>query len=424
MAAIRVRTASARRSNKMRALVIVLDSVGVGNAPDAAEYGDEGANTLGHILDQTPDLALPNLCSLGLPELLAKSRLERPPGEYRSSYGRMRERSAGKDTTTGHWEIAGAILDRPFAVYENFPPELVHAIEQDAGVKFIGNYARSGTTVLEELGAEHVRTGNPILYTSADSVLQIAAHESVIPIERLYEICAIARKHCDAHRIGRVIARPFAGEPGSFARTTNRHDYSLLPPRTILNALTDAGVTVTGVGKINDIFATAGVSKSAPTKSNRDGMNQIAGLWAKAESGLIFANLVDFDMLFGHRRDVAGYAAALGEFDSWLGEFLPRISSTDLVIITADHGNDPTFRGTDHTREEVPLFVIHGGQSHDLGTRETFADVAATLAAFFELPAAWPVGTSVIPSEVEGSRDETEKAAPRDRSTSLGMTHS
>ena len=303
----------------------------------------------------------------------------------------MRERSIGKDTTTGHWEIAGAVLEQPFTVFERFPDELVHAIEREAGVDFIGNFPRSGTVVLDELGPEHLRSGMPILYTSADSVMQIAAHESIVPLPRLYEICKIARHHCDAERIGRVIARPFTGESGNFRRTAGRHDYAMLPPRTVLNALVDAGHTVHGVGKISDIFAGSGVTASTPTASNTEGMAAIAQLWPTLE-GLLFANLVDFDMLFGHRRDVAGYANSLREFDGWLPSFLERVTTDDLVIITADHGNDPTWRGTDHTREEVPLLALHGGTARDLGTRKTFSDVAATLAEYFDLPS---VGSAI-----------------------------
>ena len=306
----------------------------------------------------------------------------------------MRERSAGKDTTTGHWEIAGAMLERPFTVFEKFPDSLVRAIEREAGVEFIGNFPRSGTVVLDELGPEHLRTGKPILYTSADSVLQIAAHESIIPLPRLYEICQIARRHCDAARIGRVIARPFTGGPGAFARTAGRHDYAMLPPRTVLNALADAGRTVHGIGKIRDILAGSGITASTPTASNAEGMAAILREWPSLD-GLLFANLVDFDMLFGHRRNVAGYANALREFDAWLPTFLAAVKSDDLVIITADHGNDPTWRGTDHTREEVPLLVLHGGEANALGTRETFADVAATIAEFFTLPA-WPGARSFL----------------------------
>ena len=286
------------------------------------------------------------------------------------------------------------MLEHPFTVFEKFPDSLVHAIEREAGVEFIGNFPRSGTAVLDELGPEHLRTGKPILYTSADSVMQIAAHESLIPLPRLYEICKIARRLCDAARIGRVIARPFTGGPGAFARTTGRHDYAMLPPRTVLNALADSGRTVHGIGKISDIFAGSGITASTPTTSNAEGMAAIAREWP-ALDGLLFANLVDFDMLFGHRRNVAGYANALREFDAWLPTFLADVKPEDLVIITADHGNDPTWRGTDHTREEVPLLVLHGGKANALGTRETFADVAATLAEFFAL-AAWPGAESFL----------------------------
>jgi phosphopentomutase len=373
----------------VRALLIVLDSVGIGDAPDAAKYGDEGANTLGHIFERQPELQLPTLDSLGLARLFGRD------GEVRASYGCMREESVGKDTTTGHWELAGAILDEPFAVYERFPDELVHAIEREAGVEFIGNYPRSGTVILDELGPDHVRTGRPILYTSADSVLQIAAHENVVAIERLYQICEIARRHASRFRIGRVIARPFLGTEGAFKRTPRRHDFSMQPPRTVLNALHDAKHDVIGVGKISDIFAGSGISESHPTSSNAEGMSQIARLWREQRGGFIFANLVDFDMLFGHRRDVSGYANALREFDDWLAIFLSEFQRDDLVIITADHGNDPTFRGTDHTREQVPLFVLHQNERRDLGTRDTYADVAATLADYFQLPS-WPKGCSFL----------------------------
>ena len=376
----------------MRALLLILDSVGCGRAPDAAAYGDAGADTLGHIFAQSPGLALPALDALGLAAVLGQQSASPP----RASHGRMRERSAGKDTTTGHWEIAGAVITDPFATFEKFPTALVQAIEREAGVTFLGNYPQSGTVILDELGPEHLRTGHPILYTSADSVLQIAAHESAISPARLQEICAIARRHADAWRIGRVIARPFTGEPGAFHRTSGRHDYSMLPPRTVLNALGDAGVPVQGIGKIRDIFAGSGIAHSTLTASNADGMAAIDTLWSTLGHGLLFANLVDFDMLFGHRRDVAGYARALVECDAWLGGFIGRVKPEDLVIITADHGNDPTWRGTDHTREEVPLLVLHGGRSADLGTRETFADVAATLAEFFALAEPWAVGKSFL----------------------------
>ena len=378
----------------MRALLLILDSVGCGGAPDAAAYGDEGSDTLGHIYANTPGFALPNLERLGLGAVMNAQRPTPNAQRPMASFGRMRERSAGKDTTTGHWEIAGAVLEQPFTVFKKFPDALVHAIEREGGVEFIGNFPRSGTAVLDELGPEHLRTGKPILYTSADSVMQIAAHESLIPLPRLYEICKIARRLCDAARIGRVIARPFTGGPGAFTRTTGRHDYAMLPPHTVLNALADSGRTVHGVGKISDIFAGSGITASTPTTSNAEGMAAIAREWP-ALDGLLFANLVDFDMLFGHRRNVAGYANALREFDAWLPTFLADVKPADLVIITADHGNDPTWRGTDHTREEVPLLVLHGGKANALGTRETFADVAATLAEFFAL-AAWPGAESFL----------------------------
>ncbi|HEX4641090.1 MAG TPA: phosphopentomutase [Chthoniobacterales bacterium] len=393
----------------MRALLLVLDSVGIGGAPDAASYGDEGANTLGHIFERSPELQLPVLESLGLEELVPAYRSDRSYTTYRGSYGKMQERSAGKDTTTGHWEIAGVILDEAFATFDHFPDELVRAIERDAGVQFIGNYAQSGTTILQELGAEHVRTGKPILYTSADSVLQIAAHEQVIRIDRLYDICTVARQHADRFRIGRVIARPFTGPEGNFARTARRHDFSMEPPRTILNALTENEQSVVGVGKINDIFAGRGISESFPTDGNAEGMHQIAGNWERLQNGLVFANLVDFDMLYGHRRDIAGYARTLAEFDDWLGKFLERIAPGDLVIITADHGNDPTFRGSDHTREQVPLFVLHENKTRALGVRETYADVAATLSEFFALPGGWPTGESFLPGG-KMEWDQTPKA--------------
>jgi phosphopentomutase len=378
----------------MRALVIVLDSVGIGHAPDADKYGDEGANTLGHIMEHLPDLALPNLAKLGLGELIGRPDPTLRP--YLASYGKMQERSMGKDTTTGHWELAGSIIDVPFSTYATFPKALVTAIEREAGVTFIGNCARSGTTILQELGAEHVRTGSPILYTSADSVLQIAAHEDVIPINKLYEICEIARRRSDEYRIGRVIARPFDGSLGSFRRTARRHDYSMKPAPTVLNAIQDSGVSVAGVGKISDIFAGEGISESHPTASNREGMEQIDKLWTTTTDGLVFVNLVDFDMIYGHRRDVPGYAKALSEFDAWLGLFVPKVLPNDLLIITADHGNDPTFGGSDHTREQVPLLVMHNQESRNLGTRSTLADVAASLGEFFQLADPWPTGISFL----------------------------
>lgn len=376
---------------KPRALVVVLDSVGVGHAPDAAAYGDEGADTLGHILRECPGLKVPYLRKLGLESALATAG-GRPAGVPQcGSVGVLTGLSAGKDTTTGHWELAGVVVREPFRIYESFPAEMVRAIEADAGVTFLGNVAASGTEILARLGGQHVRTGNPILYTSADSVLQIAAHEEVVPLERLYEICKIARAHADG--IGRVIARPFCGTNGMWKRTPNRHDFSLPPPRTILNALEDEGIPVTGIGKISDIFAGSGVRESHPTTSNRHGMEVIQKLWNAGTGGLYFANLVDFDMLFGHRRDVRGYALALEEFDLWLGGFLEAVRDDELVMITADHGNDPTWKGTDHTREKVPCFELHAGRNAVLGEMQGFGYVAARVARHFQL--AWSASDSV-----------------------------
>ncbi|TCH98113.1 phosphopentomutase [Roseococcus sp. SYP-B2431] len=373
-----------------RCLLIVLDSLGVGAAPDAADYGDEGADTLGHIIART-GLRLPALHSLGLGRILGEEGGEEGGAAPLASYGRMRERSPGKDSTTGHWEIAGAVLEEPFAVFEHFPAGLMEAIEEETGLRFLGNHPASGTAIIEGLGEEHMRTGRPILYTSADSVLQIAAHEEVIGVERLYAVCAAARRHADAWRIGRVIARPFTGRPGSFTRTERRHDFSMRPPRTVLDAISEAGIAVRAVGKIADLFAGQGITETHPTGSNAQGMQATEELWRRNEAGLVFTNLVDFDTLYGHRRDVAGYAVALAEFDAWLAGLLPRCRPEDLVIITADHGNDPTYRGTDHTREEVPLLVLHGGRAGPLGTRDGFADIAASLAVAFGLPP-WPRG--------------------------------
>jgi phosphopentomutase len=372
----------------MRSLLIVLDSVGVGAAPDAARYGDAGADTLGHIMAQT-GLRLPTLDALGLACIMG-----RDGAGPQASWGRMQPRAVGKDSTTGHWEIAGAVLDQPFAVFDRFPPELLAPIEAEAAVRFIGNLPASGTEIIDRLGPEHLRTGQPILYTSADSVLQIAAHEALIPVERLYAICAIARRHADTWAIGRVIARPFEGEPGRFRRTPRRHDFAMLPPRTVLDALAEAGLPVTAIGKTADLFAGRGITQSHPTGSNAEGMQTIAEVWRMMREGMVFANLVDFDTEYGHRRDPPGYARALLEFDAWLAGFLPACTPEDLLLITADHGNDPTHHGTDHTREEVPLLLCHGGRHDALGTRDGFGDVAATLAAFHGI--AWPSGRSCL----------------------------
>ena len=384
-----------------RALLIVLDSVGIGHAPDAADYGDAGADTVGHILRQRPHTRLPHLdrCGLTAARALAAGFPSDPVDSHpRWSFAAARGKSPGKDTTTGHWEIAGAPLDRPFATHASFPPEVIARLESATACRYLGNYARSGTAILDELGAEHLRTGLPILYTSADSVMQIAAHEDVIPLEDLYLICKLARPIADDLHIGRVIARPFSGEPGNFHRTPHRRDFSLKPPRTVLTALTDSGIPVISVGKIADIFAGDGISLSHPTKSNADGMELIDRLWIETDLDdrhLIFANLVDFDMHYGHRRDVEGYAKALEAFDTWLGDLIGLICEDDLVILTADHGNDPTWTGTDHTREQVPLLVHAPGLSGSLGVRDSLADVAATLADWFGIEP-WPAGRSLL----------------------------
>jgi phosphopentomutase len=338
-----------------RALLIVLDSVGCGGAKDAAAYGDEGADTLGHLFARG-SLDLPHLASLGLNGLLG---LGDPPPFPGSAAAKMSEASAGKDTTTGHWELAGCILSEPFETFTSSPQDLLDEI----GGQFLGNVAASGTEILERLGEEHLRTGQPIVYTSADSVLQIAAHEETYGLEKLYALCERARQVLNRRgiRIGRVIARPFTGDlADNFKRTSNRHDYSLKPPGTVLNRLRAEGIETIGVGKISDIFAGSGISESHPTKSNADGMAVIEKLWSEPRDlpHLIFANLVDFDMLYGHRRDPEGYANCLREFDTWLGGFLPRVGK-DLLLITADHGNDPYHRGTDHTREQVPLLTVN-----------------------------------------------------------------
>lgn len=378
----------------MRALLLILDSVGCGDAPDAASFGDEGANTLGHLLEAFPDLELPNLMGLGLWKIITGDVLAARSRQAVGRWGRMRQRSRGKDSVTGHWEIAGAVLAEPFATFDRMPEDLVKALSRECGTEFLGNYARSGTVILEELGLEHLETRKPILYTSADSVLQIAAHEQVMPVARLHDVCRRARRLADRWRIGRVIARPFTGKPGAFERTQGRHDYAMVPPRTILNAIAERGFTVHGIGKVSDIFGGSGITRSTPTTSNEDGMRQIEAAWAEGSDGLVFANLVDFDTLYGHRRDVEGYGRALADFDAWLGPFLATVEPDDLVIITADHGNDPAFAGTDHTREEVPLLVAQGNSTGPLGTRPSFADVAATLGEFFRAP--WTQGTSFL----------------------------
>lgn len=371
-----------------RVFWIVLDSVGIGELPDAADYGDVGRNTLGHIAESRP-LQIPNLVQLGLANI-APLKYQTPAGAPAGAYGKGATRSPGKDTTTGHWEMAGVWLDRAFPVYKNgFPRELIEEFEKQIGKKTIGNKPASGTEIIKELGAEHVRTGKPIVYTSGDSVFQIATHEEVVPIAELYRMCEIARKLLDGpHRVGRVIARPFTGTPGNFMRTTRRHDYAVdLPKPMLLDVLAEHRVPVFGVGKIHDIYNGRGVEEYVTTKNNADGMEKLTAAITERKGGLIFCNLVDFDMLYGHRKDVEGFAKSLEEFDRMLTDFLPRLSLTDLLMITADHGCDPDPRWptTDHSREYVPIVVYStgGGPGVNLGVRDTLADMGQTIAENF-----------------------------------------
>ncbi len=379
---------SAENPALRRVVWIVLDSVGIGELPDAAAYGDAGRDTLGHIARSRP-LAIPNLVRLGLANIKPLAYLA-PPSEPAGCFGKGATRSPGKDTTTGHWEMAGIWLERAFPVYPHgFPRELIESFERMIGRRTLGNKPASGTEILKELGEEHVRTGFPIVYTSGDSVFQIAAHEDVIRVPELYRICEIARKLLDGeHRVGRVIARPFAGIAGNFRRTERRHDYVVEPPRPMLmDALAELHVPILGVGKIHDIYNGRGVENYVTTKNNADGMAKLASALALQNSGLIFANLVDFDMLYGHRKDVEGFAQSLEEFDSLLGPFLAGLGSSDLLLITADHGcdPDPCAPTTDHSREYVPILAYapgaHGGAN--LGVRQTLADMGQTVAESF-----------------------------------------
>jgi phosphopentomutase len=365
-----------------RVILIVLDSVGVGELPDAAEFGDVGSNTLGHIAATLPGFDLPHLRAMGLGNLPGVQL--KPVAAPTAAYGRAAEQSRGKDTITGHWEIAGLVPDMVFPYFpEGFPREIMDRFEAEIGTKTLGNYPESGTVIIDRHGEEHMRTGYPIVYTSSDSVFQIAMHEDVIPIERQYQICKIARDLLQGKwAVGRVIARPFTGTPGNFQRTANRHDYSIDPPSdTVLDYIFDAGKKVYGVGKIMDIFNGRGITGNKKSKDNQEGIDNTLA-WMKLDfEGLVFTNLVDFDMLFGHRRDVAGYGKCLQEFDARLPEILAAMRPDDVLILTADHGNDPTFKGTDHTREYVPVLVqgqaVAGGR--DLGTCATFADMGASI---------------------------------------------
>ena len=371
-----------------RVILIILDSAGIGALPDARLYGDADSNTLGNLARAVGGLNLPHLEKLGLgniTEILGVSPMNSPL----VAFGRMAEKSPGKDTTTGHWEIAGIILDRPFPTYpKGFPDEVINQFEKEIGTKIIGNKAASGTEIIKELGVEHLRTGYPIVYTSADSVFQIAAHEKVIPLEKLYLMCTVARRLLQGeHGVGRVIARPFDGKAGEFYRTSGRKDYSLPPPSgTMLDLIKEAGQEVIAVGKITDIFAGQGITRSVKTKNNLDGIESTISVIGQLEKGLIFTNLVDFDMLYGHRNDVEGYAKALEEFDLYLPGIINEMKEKDLLIITADHGTDPTTGSTDHSREYVPLLIygrsVAGGIS--LGTRTSFADLGATVVDYLQ----------------------------------------
>ncbi|MGM0791643.1 MAG: phosphopentomutase [Bacillota bacterium] len=375
-----------------RIFLIVMDSVGIGEAPDAERFGDKGSDTLGHIAERMNGLTMPNMGKLGLSnikEIKGIDRAEKPL----ASYTKMQEASNGKDTMTGHWEIMGLNIETPFRVFpEGFPDELLSELEARTGRKIIGNKPASGTEILDELGEEHMKTGDLIVYTSADSVLQIAAHEEIVPIDELYTICKIARELTldEKYMVGRVIARPFIGKPGEFKRTANRHDYALKPfDRTVMNELKDGGLDVLAIGKISDIYDGEGVTKSLRTVSNMDGMDKLLETMDMDFTGLSFLNLVDFDALFGHRRDPEGYGKALEEYDARLPEVFEKLKEDDLLIITADHGNDPVHPGTDHTREYVPLLAYSKGMTggKELPVRQTFADIGATVAENFAVEA-------------------------------------
>ncbi len=386
-----------------RVVLIVMDSVGCGELPDAAEYGDAGADTLGNISRAVGGLNLPNLGRLGLGWTTEIQGV--PPRPAAGAYGTMALRSPGKDTMTGHWEMAGIVLRQPLRTYpKGFPPDLVAEYERAIGRRTLGNVVASGTVILEELGAEHLRTGYPIVYTSADSVFQVAAHEAVVPLEELYRYCEIARGMLvGEHLVGRVIARPFVGAPGSFRRTASRRDYALEPPgETLLDRLQRKGVEVTAVGKIHDIYDGRGITRSCHTGGNADGVATVLRLLDEGVPGLIFANLVDFDMLYGHRNDVRGYAAALQDLDGSLPQVFSRLGPGDALVLTADHGCDPTTPETDHTREYVPVMAwgqrIRAGV--DVGRRYTLADLGETVAEFFGLETKAP-GTSFA-SQIAG----------------------
>ena len=370
----------------MRAFLIVLDGVGIGELPDAADYGDRGSDTLTHVARAVGGLRVPNLERLGLGRLADVSGV-RAVGEPKAAFGRLAERSKGKDSTSGHWELAGLVLDRAFPTYPHgFPEDLLERFSERVGRGWIGNVAASGTEIIDRLGERHQRTGDLIVYTSADSVFQIAAHESTVPLEELYRVCREARQLlAGEHAVGRVIARPFVGSPGAYRRTANRRDFSLEPPgATLLDRVSRSGRPVITVGKVDDLFAGRGVTEGIHTENNAEGEEALVALSRRSGEGLVFANLVDFDQLYGHRNDAPGFARALEAFDARLEELLAHLRSDEMCMITADHGNDPTTPGTDHSREYVPLLVAGPRvRAADLGTRDTLADVGATLAELF-----------------------------------------
>lgn len=368
----------------------MMDSCGVGAAPDAEDYGDAGADTLGHTATALGGLVLPNLQRAGLGNLHGAVSGVPPSDSPEMAYGKLAEASAGKDSTTGHWEIAGIVTDQPQATFTDtgFPPEVVDAIAQESGHNFIGNYAASGTVILDQLGTEHLRTGALILYTSADSVFQIAAHKQVVPLDELYRVCRIARRHCNPYNIGRVIARPFEGQPGEFRRTYERRDYAMPPHSpTILDHAKEAGLDVFGIGKIEDLFAGQGLTRAVHTEGDEDGLLKTVAALNEDIPGIVFTNLVDLDMTYGHRENPQGYAAGLRLIDSYLPALIDGLGEDDLLFFSADHGNDPTDGSTDHTREFVPLLVAgRSAAGVDLGIRNQYSDVAATIAEGFSLP--------------------------------------
>ena len=402
-----------------KAILIVLDSVGIGAAPDAMLYQDEHTHTLGHIIahyrEQQQPFTLPYLASLGLGRILGVEGSAAAEPQAGSFYGRLTEASRGKDTVTGHWEMTGIVTKTPFPVYpQGFPPEMVEAFEQAAGTKILGNEPASGTEIIERLGEAHLASGYPIVYTSADSVWQIAAHEAVIPLETLYRYCEIARELFKAppHNIGRIIARPFIGELGSFTRTANRRDYALPPDKhNLLCDLAAAGQTVTAIGKISDIFADTCISTSVHTVSNDDGMHKLLELYPQTQNGLLFLNLVDFDAKYGHRRDPYGYGQALLAFDKQLGQLLSILDEETLLVITADHGCDPTAHGTDHTREYVPLLLYQRGCAEHgaLAEAHGFGHIGATIADYLAVPYSGQ-GQSLLPLAILTRREEEDHA--------------